>query len=386
MQNFRAWSSIVLMSLLTAAACPAQIWSPRQRMGDDMAKGSQHVFGSWPLARYQFVDANLRALSFALTNVSMRPDRSYPYPAQNVGEGRSWTDVTLDVAATDLQNLSQTYSLNYRSVPTRCFRGSMSWPTIGPQPSDRRQVFPVSVPFSQPFVHAAGSDLLLDFQMQGGTLNNQRIFYGAGYRTEGYRISTEEFGTVKIRTAPGARGCVDLDAVPPFDPAFAGLTLRRSAQTHWYAPVRGKVLLESSARNLGRSTSFVGVLDLVGRLQGIPLGAPCQQLFAQLSPTSVLFTGVADSVGGVRRHNMRIPNFGLFSFVPALRQQEFIVQYAWRDTRSGELKLSAAASAVMPEFIPSELDANRVCIWGRSLGPWGTAEIKPEVNPVFRYN
>ena len=376
----RVWNLCCVLAL--AGSVCAQVWSPRAHYADEMGNGGQNVLGSAPLGRYQFVDGNFRNQVFGINGVTMRPHRTNQYPY--AGLGRTWTNVTVDVGVVDMQNLSQTYSTNFLAPPTRSYSGSMSWPTLIGLPVDRSKLAAVTVPFTSSFLHQGAKDFALDFRMQGGVLANKGFWYLQSYATEGYEIRTEAFGIRRNHFDPNSKGCVDLDAAPPFQPAVGIMNLRRSGLTHWNQPVRGKVFLECYADRLGRSSPYVGVLDFAFNPIGIPVGVGCQRLYAALTPAVRFYAGSTD-VSGRARTNFGIPQ-GLVDYHPSMHRLPVVTQFAWADTRSGQLKLSSAQSTVMPYLIESALDARRVCIWGTSLGPWGAATIEPRANPVFQYN
>ena len=91
--------------------------------------------------------------------------------------GRSWTNVTLNVASTDTSKMTATFSTNILSTPTTVFNKAVTWKTTSGNhytglPKSAKWGDVASFPFSKPFFYVGNQDLLFDYTFRSGKLVN----------------------------------------------------------------------------------------------------------------------------------------------------------------------------------------------------------------------
>ncbi len=78
-------------------------------------------------------DGELRNAAIGIKEIAFRDD--YYAHTLHTGMGRSWSQVTIDMAMCDTANLSSIFANNAKSLPTRVFSGALAWPTLTGHPT-----------------------------------------------------------------------------------------------------------------------------------------------------------------------------------------------------------------------------------------------------------
>ena len=89
-------------------------------------EGEQHsaFFGAYAVQRYQLGDGHVRGSKIALTQISLRHD-CWDYDQDHGGLGRTWTQVTLALAETDVSRFQSTFTVNQLTTATRVHSGQV---------------------------------------------------------------------------------------------------------------------------------------------------------------------------------------------------------------------------------------------------------------------
>ncbi len=105
--------------------------------------------------RQQFADGDCRGTPITISRVDYRLDLQF-YTSTSEGMGRSWTNVTLNLASTDTSKMTATFSANILSTPTTVFNKAVTWKTTSGNhytglPKSAKWGDVASFPFSKPF-------------------------------------------------------------------------------------------------------------------------------------------------------------------------------------------------------------------------------------------
>lgn len=126
------------------------------------------AFGSSAHGRLQIGEPSLRGRVRDLRRVDLRlADVDY---GGESGIGRTWTRVSLQLAATDTRVAFRNFSQNILGSPTEVFAGGITWPTLSGRPPQPGWGTPVGFGFGQPHRDLGTADLLLDWRFSGGRL------------------------------------------------------------------------------------------------------------------------------------------------------------------------------------------------------------------------
>jgi hypothetical protein len=368
----------------------AQSWSPLPAYQSKTGDGYQYAFGQYPLGRYQLVDGNFRNAALVVTKISMRVDDRLSYSVYT-GMGRVWQNVNVDIAPAKLASLTGNFSANHMSTPTKCFSGSMVWPTLTGTQKNPLTNYSIQVPLTAPYINTGGGthDLLVDFRMSGGALANNAVWTDRSprpYYTDGYLITSYKFGAQRFWHDSSTAGCADSSTPPPFGRAYTNQYVQRFAATYPSPSYRNQVRVYNWTNSIGASVPFVNVVDLGIHDAGIPFGAGCERLFLKVSPAALFFPAVSNRWGQGPQNLFGLP-LGLVKYDKAWKGLEIFTQSAWNDSRTNAVKLSAASSAIMPDFeFENTSAARRACVYHFSHGSKAWVSLGPGINPIIRYN
>ena len=105
----------LILALGAPALAQGTVTSPKGYLTTEGDRFS-YWLGRYAEGRYQVADGELRNQAMAITRIDFRLDnRGY---ASTIGTGRTWSRVTVDMAETDVELLSQNWALNATSTPT----------------------------------------------------------------------------------------------------------------------------------------------------------------------------------------------------------------------------------------------------------------------------
>jgi len=294
---------------------------------------SSAFFGAYAVQRYQIGDGHLRGKKTTLVRLSLRHD-CWDYDQDHGGLGRTWTQVTLALAETDVSKFQSTFALNQLTTPTAVHSGQVKWPTFTGLPKNCPAPLGdggnLRFPFRTGYVFSGNNDLLLDFTFQGGTLANSMSWGSAAIF---YYLDSANQGTktgMRLRFL-GSASCKD------------------SSQT---SAALCRIGAEVSATGNGNSVTFslgsqwtapnkpvIKAIGVVGSTVGTDIGA-CNRLY-----TTPFFYDFQTA----------LPGFGFsFTFFPPLRWNTSFAgitlwsQAAWDDSKSKVFRLTRASRGRIP--------------------------------------
>ena len=374
---------VLCLLLVASGTVSAQAWSPHPSYATKMGGAPAVDWGHSAASRYQFTDGNFRNQALVLNKLSARPRGGITY-VPTIGAGRSWQSVVIDIAPTQLSRVSSTYTQNYSSAPTRVFSGSVTWPSLDGEVVNALTTFPVQIPFQTPFVHVGNSDFLIDVQMAGGTLANGQAWGRANYHLDTYKVANTETGYIHYYHDPAAPGCVDSSLPASAGRAFAKMNIQRYADDNSVpASVRNRVLFGSQAKGLPPRHPFVSATSLAVNPLGLPVPGGCERLFVDLN-SFVYYSGGSSGTLGEGWTSYGPSGF---LYQPFFFGLEVYTQYAWEDTQSRRLMVSAASSSVVPElFYVNTAQPRRVTVYGSLSRAQGDVTRSSWFSPIFKYN
>jgi len=305
-------------------------------------EGEQYAafFGAYATQRYQIGDGHLRGSKIALTQLSLRHD-CWDYDQDHGGLGRSWSQVTLALAESDLSRIQATFTANSLTTPTQVYGGQVRWPTFTGLPKNcpapLGDGYNLRFPFRSSFMWGGQNDLLLDFAFQGGSLANtmswgtSAIFYyldsaNQGTKT-GMRLRFLGSSTCKDASQTSAALCRIGAEVAA---ASNGNNVSFSLGSQWTAP----------------SKPVIKALGVVGSTVGTDIGA-CNRLYL----AAPLFFDFQTAQAG--------SGFSFTFFPPlpwngAFAGTTLWCQAAWEDSKSRQFRLTRAARGQIPmQPVPS---------------------------------
>ena len=94
---------------------PSPLYSTREGAGVSIE------FGKQPESRYQVIDGHLLGRPTRLTAISFR--QGFHNYQSGFGQGRTWSNVTVDLSAGRLASVSPTFSQNVVGARPACSRG-----------------------------------------------------------------------------------------------------------------------------------------------------------------------------------------------------------------------------------------------------------------------
>ncbi|MHC4516914.1 MAG: hypothetical protein ACYS5W_24930 [Planctomycetota bacterium] len=176
-----------------------------------------YTFGAYFDEISQIADGNYKGTAFSITELNLRRDEQAPQTYNCMG--KTWTDFKLSVGDCDYANVTTTWSANFLSTPTVLTAGTLKWPdwviqgkpapaATPPEPwgdmftakggctttGGKTTCTALKFPFSKPYVYSGKKDMLWEFHLWGGTLENAQPW--GGYNKSYYLDGTSNRATV----------------------------------------------------------------------------------------------------------------------------------------------------------------------------------------------
>jgi len=177
MKNITIAAAVTLLSIpLLAQGSMTTPPGGLTREGD----GHTLYFAWFPNARFQQVDGMHTGKAASITEIAFRLD--YQNHTSDTTMGRSWTRITLDISeTTNYSGMSQTWSQNITTTPTRVFDSKWSWPTYTGFPPLKPTVWGgtkgrLRFPFTNPWSYTGKNEILMDYVFRGGRLDNNALW------------------------------------------------------------------------------------------------------------------------------------------------------------------------------------------------------------------
>lgn len=364
---------LVLFALLvvfaTHLAAQTTTTSP-QGWDQTEGPGISQLLGGYPDGRFQYLDGEVHQLSAKINQVEMRVDLTFAYDQP----ARTWQQVFLFLAHTDVQKHSSTLSLNALTTPQLVFLSKVSWPAVknstvatstGPWGGINGEY---RLPFRTPFAKTANRDLLVDFAMGQGSLGNNAAWTTFNmYPLDGFdereetRAPSRLFGSTACRDSSQVRAAV----------CETGLfTYRKQAHTTQRAD---RVVAWLSTFFAAPSAPVVQAMGVI-QSPGTPIGA-CQPLYVQ--PLTFVYAN-ADSAGTASVFLGSVP------YQPALAGLSIGAQAAYHDSSTQRFELTQATDSPIAKQEGPYL-VHRVSYWVSPAGATQGWFADHSSNPLFRY-
>ena len=389
-------SQILATVLALAAGLSAQsyVTSPAGHLSGE-GYSSAYIFGEWSEARVQFLDGEMRNTAMFIKEVAFRPDGDHNYTGNSSsttgtrGAGRSWSNVSLDIAPCDYAKASLFFTLNQSTTPTRVFSASMSWPTLVGYTAARPAAFSINFPFSgsSGYFYNGQTDLSLDFDFDGGKLSNgcSGTYYcwpATWYQS--YNLDAPNIGT----TTSGwykriGTGCKD-SSIPSYT---ADTLLYLDVFNSNYTvdtTLRNNYRVKTRSRSTAPGAAVAHCLSLFGSETGYTLPfVSCDKAFIDLNQPYYLFFGTATNDTNANTE-LLLP---LLPYQKSYERIRFYLQAAWNDSKTGYFSLSRGEVSELPPM-PSDT-VKRACIFNsddtKTTGQNDTIYKTATHNPVIRY-
>jgi hypothetical protein len=350
--------------------------------------------GRHPSMRHQVYEGDFRNKGFSIKEIAVRLDTRDHGP--NDTEGRSWTQVTLQMAACDFAKITPAFNTNAIGGFTVVFRRKMDWPSQTGLPAPYNPTIwgdrsgKLRFPFANPWLHTGKLDLLTDFRFEGGLLANA-VAWGAVSQFEYYldadAMTTHSHQAVQM-WVPRVNKCVD-PANPPVLTGTIGANLGMSAFVFgdgFSDPNRrGMMDIGFMSVNVAPNAWVINAIGVAGNVKGVDVGALCNRLHLDLSkPYVPLFLKTTQKRGVGISPNI----WGRVKWQNAFGGLEIWGQAAWSDSKTGGFSLSQAGRLILPARKPGTPLPRRMAALSVSANA-GTADVKPttvgKMIPVIFY-
>ena len=378
---------VLFVASLALACAPAIAQTKRTCPPGFETKEGSHFsdyLGRFADSRQQFADGDCRGLPISIKQVDYRVNQEFY--SGNDGTGRTWTNVTLNLALTDVSQMSQTFAANILTTPTTVFSGPVTWKALlntnpfpnTPQVAKWGDV--ASFVFPTPFFYIGNKDLLFDYTFRGGRMTNGATWVGATSgrykfdavagqdldysRNRGLGWGNFPLGPGLNPRPPGSPpGCSDsgqtffawaavevdvFSSNPPNPTRVHRDYLGRGNQT--YAQLKGMFDIELSSLRTAKNGNVIHALGVAGNLLGVNVGAKCNFLFIDTTKPFFTFLRKADGTGniGFASNTMKSTLLGPVAFKPAFAGVRVWHQAAYADSLTGQFALTTARLADIP--------------------------------------
>jgi hypothetical protein len=339
---------------------------------------SSYSFGVFAKQRLQWADGEIGSGLRILNGFGMRSTSKIK------SSGRTFSNLTIQLADTDYKTVTSTFSVNATSTPTSVFSGPFTLPDItgsfsGPSPWDSR----LAISFKTPFLYTGTKDLLIDMDFVGGRLSNGQSWSTpiAAYSLDTTIDEYSRWGQLRLHgRAGGNSGCMDRGSSLQ---TGAGSTMETIAWGPASAnpAVQTALTIETQCYWTGPYALVTHVVSLYGSSVGFPVpGVTCNKVHIDLSKPAFLLFHKTDKNGRswkVHPVGWKLPWNAAFTGL------QLWYQAAWNDTVDGRLLLTNASENHVPGLRPSY---KRVAVYqydGRSVGygPYPHASYFP----ILRY-
>ena len=289
------------------------------------------TLGVYPASRHQFAYGDLKGKgAITMKEISFRQDGSRLH-SRSVA--RTWANLKVQVADTNLATLSGTWTRNHLNPPTQVYNQKHSWPKMttnppgAPEPWDNGGL---KIVFKGPYVYTAKSDMLFDLEFAGGTLANAATWGTSTRKTiylDGRSVFTSCQGRISI---------YGLRSPCTYDSDYTGTSTLGGGYGFWvaitYNSPSNRFGFRTYRTNMPKSHPFIHFYSLGGttstKVPGPIPGLGCQALQLDLGKMFFAETLITDSTGTFRQANQYVP------YISGLVGVQIWAQGVWSDTKT----------------------------------------------------
>jgi hypothetical protein len=389
-------AALALALVGTPVAAQSTYFFSPQRLAATEGDNACYLFGSWQKARHQLVDGENRGTAAQLKAVAFRLDyRSHT--SWTTAIGRSWSNVTVDLSDGDLDKMTNVFTLNTLSTPTRVFSGAVTWPDYNGTPLSRPTLWggisnSYRVPFRTNWNYTGRLDIVSDWQFVGGQLANRSTWTTAstGYWLDSYEDPDEpRVGTYRPipknrlnNNSPGVTGrCNDSffgsQGIGSHANIFARAYGPSTSQTNW----RDKLLIWSSSYYTAPGAPVIHAWAFASHDIGFGLSTGCNNLHLlglQLYFPHAVPPSSKNPTGYVRAQPI------ITDWVGVMSSLRVVLQAGWADSVTGQFRLSQAHEVILPQDRPPPLP-RRGALYEEPTSPVRGPDQSYIMNPAMRY-
>lgn len=212
-------SSLLLLSAAGLSAQATYVTAP-PGFTTTTSDGYAYIFGGYFDERSQIVDGNYKGTALAIREIALRRDDRNA--SASVASGKTWSNFALRVGDCDHDTVTNDWDKNYLNAPKTLLTGTLNWPSVTttaptfPEPwgdlgstkgscvtqNGVSSCTGLIFPFSAPHVYPGTNDILWEFQLFGGTLNNGATWgnYNKNYYLDGTTNRATIGGGVSVPT------------------------------------------------------------------------------------------------------------------------------------------------------------------------------------------
>jgi len=357
----------VPVTLAVAVSAPAQTTKVTSPAGYETKAGEQfstYNICRYPKSRWQLADANYTGKGRkTLKQVTFRLDDNRSYAASS-GTGRSWSRVILKASDCEYASVSATFASNPRGTQTTVFSASLNVVTKTGTTTSAAQPFDaVNLPFATNWVYSGTNDLLLDFDMSGGTLANNAAWsstLGLAYHLDA--IYGPEFILGGLTTY-GSRACVDSGQLRT---PYCYPVARTFAKNMSNSASQDKFEIYTYSYFTAPNALVIQALTFFGNTGGVKFPgavAPCDDMFLTIGAASpaFIFSGITSNNSLAHFNTLHL--LGYFPYMPVGVGLELWAQAAWNDSGSSAIKLTRAGKTTLLAQPPDPIPDNRKSIY-----------------------
>lgn len=327
--------------------------------GEDRA----YIMFEWSNARTMFLDGEMR------NNVIFIKDTAFRYDYRNystgIGQGRTWSNVTLDISLCDYSNPSFTFSQNPTATPTRVFSSSMTLPTQTGFPSTKPAKFTMSFPFSAAWLYNGNEDICLDYDFNGGVMANNASWSTSWYWS--YFLDAPSAGTrVRGVFSVIGTGCTDSGQSYPAQ-CWVTSYVHNSKYTG-NTSLQDKYRVYTRTRYTPQNQPVIHAITPFGSKTGTSFpGVTCEKIYLDLSQYFLTIPLVGNGSTPVYG-----PDF-IFPYQKSLEGVKLYAQAAFPDSSTNALKFTYAEDSILPAY-PRVF--KRGCLWQTNTALKATTAIQ----------
>lgn len=342
--------------------------------------GSSEWLGRHPDMRHQIIEGEFRNQGFTIHELAVRLDTR----ELNV-VGRSWTQVTISMAAADINKVTKTFSTNAIGGFTTVFQSKVDWPTVKGFPTVYNPTIwgdlsrKLRYPFQKPWQHTGKQDFLTEFVFQGGKMANNATwgpFQYHEYHLDADAMTTDAHQAITTLVPPTS-SCVDPGNLPvlPNQGArfvFSGWVFSAKYSNPTYA---NRLVASFASLYTAPNAPVIHAVGVAGSVSGINLLAYCNKLHVDLSkPWTPYFQKTTVKRGVAISPSTQV----IVPWHQSLASMEVWGQSAWTNSVTGNFSLSQAGRMIVPARQPVPTLPNRLATLAVSHNAT-VADIAPTV-------
>jgi len=324
--------------------------------------GTSEWLGRHPDMRHQIIEGEFRKQSFAIREMAFRLDTR----ELNVA-ARSWTRLTISMAATDINKVTSVFSTNAIGGLTTVFQGKVDWPGVTGFPTVYAPTIwghlsrKLRYPFKTPWQHTGKQDFLAELVFQGGTMANNATwgpFQNYDYHLDADAMTTDNHQAITALVPPTSN-CVDPGNLPvsPGESArlsFSGWVFSAKYSNTAYA---NRLVASFASLYTAPNAPVIHAISFGGSVTGINLRADCNKLHVDLNkPWTPYFLKTTVKRGVAISPSTQI----ILTWRQSLAGLEIWGQSAWTNSVNGNFSLSQAGRMIVPTRQPIPTLPNRL--------------------------